>query len=63
MSWDKVTTIDLMTKGLKWEQARMVVGIIAEQKQIADREGYKRGFDQGYIEGQKSMKRCNLLKP
>jgi len=49
---DKELTKKLMEVGLSWEKARIVVGIILEEKQIADREGYIRGYNDGYKDGE-----------
>lgn len=46
--WDRATTKQLINMGLNWELARKVVGLLAEHRQQADREGYKRGFENGY---------------
>lgn len=47
-NWDKQLTKTLTDLGIDWEKARIVVGIVAEERQIADRQGYHRGFDSGY---------------
>jgi hypothetical protein len=47
-SWDKKKTLELVNLGLSWDHARQVVGLIAEERQTADREGYKRGYNNGY---------------
>lgn len=46
--WDKKLTLELRDKGLSWEHARIVVGVVAEQRQVADHQGYKRGFEDGF---------------
>ncbi len=46
--WDKHLTNKLTKEGLSWEHARICIGIIAEQRQIADRQGYIRGYNDGY---------------
>lgn len=46
--WDKQITQKLVNLGLSWEHARIAVGEIAEQRQIADRQGYIRGYNDGY---------------
>lgn len=51
--WEKQLTQQLLDIGLNWEKARLVVGIIAEQRQIADREGYRRGYNLGYSDGKR----------
>ncbi len=48
MHWDQLATAKLVDLGLTWEAARIAVGEIAEQRQIADRLGYLRGFTNGY---------------
>jgi hypothetical protein len=48
--WDKVITKQLVDAGLDWDKARFVVGMIAEQRQIADRQGYIRGYNCGYAD-------------
>lgn len=53
MDWEKKLTKELTDNGIEWEKARFVIGIIAEQRQIADREGYIRGYNIGYANGQK----------
>lgn len=51
--WDKTLTRKLVEAGLSWEHARIAVGEIAEQRQLADHEGYVRGYNSGYEEGKK----------
>lgn len=51
--WDKKMTKKLTDLGLSWEHARIVVGEIAEQRQIADREGYSRGYNNGHEDSEK----------
>lgn len=47
--WDKVLVRRLIDQeGLTWEQAGMIVGIVAEERMKADLQGYARGFDDGY---------------
>lgn len=55
--WDKKATAELQSLGLSWEHARIAVGVIAEHRQKADRDGYARGFNNGYLECEKK----NLL--
>ncbi len=55
--WDKELTKKLVAGGLAWEQARFAVGIIAEQRQIADRQGYIRGYNNGYADAEKKLQR------
>lgn len=57
IGWDKVLTKQLVDAGLDWEKARFVVGIIAEQRQIADHQGYTRGFNDGYKEAEIKLKK------
>lgn len=45
--WDKAVVQKLVALGLSYEHARIVLGEIAEQRQQADREGYKRGYNNG----------------
>lgn len=49
MSWDKKLTQKLTAIGIPWEKAREVIGLIAEERQLADNEGYKRGFEDGFV--------------
>lgn len=52
MHWDKKLVGELTNRfGFSHEQAQAIVGIIAEEKQIAYMEGYKRGYNQGYDDG------------
>lgn len=53
--WEKPLTLQLRNLGLSWEQARMAVGIVAEQRQIADREGYVRGYNNGYRDAEEKL--------
>jgi hypothetical protein len=53
MHWDKEVTQQLMQQGLTREQAGFVVGIIADRQQIADLQGYTRGYNDGYAQGGK----------
>lgn len=62
MCWDKELTQTLVQGGLPWEQARFVVGVIAEQRQIADRQGYERGYEQGYSKGYEKARNCTQIK-
>lgn len=50
-NWDKIWTGKLVELGINWTQARIIVGMIAEERQTADRLGYKRGYKQGYDKG------------
>jgi hypothetical protein len=54
--WDKEETKKLMELGLSWEHARIAVGRIAEHRQIADREGFTRGYDHGFEAGREPEK-------
>lgn len=45
--WDKTFTQKLTSLGISWEHARQVVGLVAEERMGADREGYTRGFNDG----------------
>lgn len=54
--WDKEITKKLVDAGLSWEHARIVVGEIAEQRQIADRQGYTRGYNNGYSDAEQKYK-------
>jgi hypothetical protein len=51
MHWDQKLTKELVDAGLSWEHARIVVGIIAEQRLLADHEGYIRGYNDGFNDG------------
>lgn len=49
IGWDKKLAKRLVMEiGVTWEQASFIVGIIAEERQIADREGNIRGYNDGY---------------
>lgn len=52
-SWDHELTQKLVSNGLTREQAGFVIGIVAEQRQTADRQGYCRGYDNGWIDAKK----------
>lgn len=48
MTWDKEVAAELRQKtSMPHEQIGLVIGIIAEHRMAADREGYKRGFNDG----------------
>jgi hypothetical protein len=47
-NWDKEMTQKLTALGISWNEAREVVGIIAEERQTADRQGYERGYNNGF---------------
>lgn len=47
-NWDKELTSTLCAYGLTWDEARFVVGIVAEERMNADRIGYIRGYNIGY---------------
>lgn len=55
--WDKEITKRIKELGVDWEKARMIVGLIAEERQIADQLGYKRGYEQGYISAKEKFKK------
>jgi hypothetical protein len=46
--WDKKFTSTLSAYGLTFDQARFVVGLVVEERQNADRQGYIRGFNSGF---------------
>ena len=48
MAWDKDLTVQIKSLGIDVNAAMQIVGLIAEQRQIADREGYTRGFEDGF---------------
>jgi hypothetical protein len=54
--WDKRITKELVELGLSWESALIALGVIAEQRQIADRIGYIRGYNNGFANGEKHQK-------
>lgn len=56
IGWDKSFAKTLVDNGLDWEKARIVVGLVAEQRQIADREGYTRGYNNGYADAEKKFR-------
>jgi hypothetical protein len=58
MGWDKELTQKLMDMGFTRDQAGLVVGIVAEERQIADRQGYKRGYNDGH--GDASLSRVGM---
>lgn len=58
MHWDKEVTRQLMQQGLTREQAGFVVGVIAERQQIADLQGYTRGYNDGYAAARKASIIC-----
>ncbi len=45
--WDKRLTKTLVNLGLSWKDARIAVGVIAEQREISYRQGYVRGYIHG----------------
>ena len=53
LHWDKAVAIELRKLGLNQEQVGVVIGIIAEHRQISDLQGYKRGYNDGYERGYK----------
>lgn len=54
--WDKRLTKEITDLGLSWDDARKVVGIIAEQRQVADQIGYIRGYNNGYEDAENKFK-------
>lgn len=56
IKWDQKMTQTLLGIGIDWEKARIVVGIIAEERQNADRIGYIRGYNNGYADAEKKFK-------
>ncbi len=59
--WDKKMTQKLVELGIVWQQARIVVGVIAEERQNADRIGYERGYNNGFDDCLKRKNPQNLL--
>ncbi len=59
--WDKLATEKLVMLGLSWEHARIAVGVIAEERQNADRIGYERGYNNGFDDCLKRKNPQNLL--
>lgn len=57
MHWDQEEAAKLRKLGLNQEQIGAVLGIIAEHRQVADREGVIRGYDSGYTDGKAAMAR------
>lgn len=55
LHWDQQATQRITQLGISWEKARQIVGLLAEERQIADQAGYKRGFEAGYQEAQKKF--------
>lgn len=55
INWDKTITQELVNLGIDWEKARLAVGIIAEERQNADRIGYIRGYNNGYADAEKKF--------
>jgi hypothetical protein len=53
IGWDKRMVQTLKKEGLTHAQAMIVVGIIAEERQKADREGYVRGYNNGCTDTEK----------
>lgn len=52
--WDRELTKRITDLGVDWERARSIVGMVAEERQAADREGYERGFESGHAAGVRS---------
>lgn len=48
MHWDQALAAKLIQLGLTREQVGAVIGEVAEQRMNADREGYARGYNNGY---------------
>jgi hypothetical protein len=48
MGWDKELTARLIAMGIDREKAGQIVGIVAEERQNADRQGYIRGYNNGW---------------
>ena len=46
--WDKVVTQKLVKLGLSREHASIVVGEIAEHRQVAYSQGYKKGYNDAH---------------
>lgn len=59
-NWDKVLCEKLRSWGVSREQAMFIVGEVAEQRQLADREGYRRGYENGY---HNALVKVNRPKP
>lgn len=53
MNWDREEAEKLRKEGLTQEQIGFVLGRIAEHRQIADREGWHRGYSLAEIVLQK----------
>lgn len=49
--WDKNLAAQLRAIGMSHDNAMIVVGIVAEMKQLAYMSGYKKGFDAGHAKG------------
>lgn len=52
---DKQLTKQLLDIGLDWEKARIVVGLILEERQLADHQGYVRGYNDGHADAKNSL--------
>jgi hypothetical protein len=48
MHWDQETAAKLRQLGLNQEQIGVIIGIIAEYRQNMDRQGYIRGYNDGF---------------
>ncbi len=60
LDWDKKMTAKLVELGIEWEKARIVVGLIAEERQTADHIGYIRGYNEGYANAEKKLTPISL---
>lgn len=55
IGWDKRLVQELKILGLDREKMGYIIGIIAEQRQIADRQGYIRGYNNGYAHAESKL--------
>jgi hypothetical protein len=53
--WDKRLSVLLKEKGYNHDQVMEIIGIIAEERQQSDLEGYKRGYNNGHTAGIKMI--------
>lgn len=58
--WDQLVAQKLRAVGLSQDQIGYVLGLLAEHRMQADQEGYKRGFEQGFIQRHPSGCRCPI---
>jgi hypothetical protein len=63
MAWDKLALRELVKLGLSWDHAAKAVGVLAEHRQMADREGYSRGYNDGYANAQTPAQGANAKTP